>query len=436
MKGKYYLRTFGCQKNKYDSEVVSAILERKGYKQTGSESDAEIVILNTCCVRDNADQRVYGLLGQYMGLKKNRKDLIVAITGCLAQKDNERLLKRFPVLDIVLGTRNLDELGNAIDVAKSDGGPYISYKMKEMDFESLPVKRESSFSAWIPISEGCNCHCTFCIVPTVRGSLKSRPVSRIIKEIEEFVENQGKEITLLGQNVNSYGADLIPETNFAELLGTVNSVSGLKRIRFTSPHPRNFTSLYIKKMSELDKVCEHIHLPLQSGDDEVLRRMGRNYTSSAFMEIVDNLRRYIPDVSITTDIIVGFPGETEKQFEKTMKMIEDIQFDSAFMFAYSEREGTPAVKIKNSVPVPLRMERLYRLVEKQNDISLKKNRASAGIIDEVLVERISKKNVSYLTGRTRRNKVVNFEGEPLLIGELVQVKLLQAYTWGFKGELV
>jgi tRNA-2-methylthio-N6-dimethylallyladenosine synthase len=431
----YYLVTYGCQKNEYDSEIIAAILEGMGYMPSDTPQDARIVILNTCCVRDNADQKVYGRLWQYKRLKEQNSDLKLVVTGCLAQKDTEGLAARFPHVDIVLGTHNLDRLEEALHSVDEAEGQFICCDLKKINFEGLPVKRKSAFSAWVPISEGCDCHCTFCIVPKVRGQLTSRLPSKIIAEIESFVAAGGKEVTLLGQNVNSYGKDNRgPLPDFADLLRSVEAIEGLLRIRFTSSHPGNFDFKLINEMKVLSKVCEHLHLPLQSGDDGVLRKMGRNYAASQYRDLVCSLRHSIPGIAITTDIIVGFPGETEQQFENTMTLIEELQFDGAFMFAYSEREGTAAVKMSDRIPMEERMRRLYRLVERQNDISRNRNLACEGQNEEVLVEGVSKKKSAMLTGRTRKNKVVNFEGKADLIGELLRVKLEKAFTWGFMGE--
>jgi tRNA-2-methylthio-N6-dimethylallyladenosine synthase len=432
---RYFLVTYGCQKNEYDSEVIAAIMEGMGFACADSPDDALVVVLNTCCVRDNADQKVYGRLWQYKSLKDNNPAMKIVVTGCLAQKDSVRLAARFPHVDVVLGTHNLDRLEEALRATFLRAGQFLCCDLDDINFEGLPIKRRSAFSAWVPVSEGCDCHCTFCIVPRVRGKLSSRNPSRIVEEIERFVAAGGKEVTLLGQNVNSYGKDMKGDhPDFGELLRSVNAIEGLRRIRFTSPHPRNFDLRLIEAMRDSGKMCQHIHLPLQSGDDSVLRRMGRSYTSLQYRELVASLRKHIPDIALTTDIIVGFPGETEEHFERTMTVIEELQFDGAFMFAYSEREGTAAAKMKDSIPIEERMRRLHFLVERQNDISRTRNQACEGRVEEVLVEGISKKKSHVLTGRSRKNKVVNFEGKADLIGEMLEVKLKKAYTWGFMGE--
>ncbi len=429
----YHLVTYGCQKNEYDSEVIAALVEALGFRPTDSADDASLVILNTCCVRDNADQKVYGRLGQYKRLKDENPEMILIVTGCLAQKDRGNLVKRFSHLDGVVGTHNLDRLQEVI--LKRNKRHHILCDLKGPEFDSLPVKRVRTFSGWVPISEGCNCRCTFCIVPEVRGNLKSRSPESILRDVRDFVSGGGVEVTLLGQNVNSYGRDLSQSVDFATLLSEVNAVKGLRRIRFKSPHPEGFTEDFIYRMSMLEKVCRHVHLPLQSGDDIVLKRMGRRYTTAQYRVSYLALRRYMPDISVTTDIIVGFPGETEEQFENTLNFIEELQFDSAFMFAYSEREGTAAVKLGGVVTPEDRMARLHRLIELQNEICLSRNKRYEGSAEEVLVESVSKKKKTFLTGRTGRNKVVNFEGEESRIGEILTVTLTRAYTWGFLGQM-
>lgn len=429
----YHLVTYGCQKNEYDSEVIAALVEALGFRPAESADDAALIILNTCCVRDNADQKVYGRLGQYKRLKDINPELILIVTGCLAQKDKGVLVKRFRHLDAVIGTHNLDRLQDVI--LKRNRRHHILCDLKGPEFDALPVKRTKSFSGWIPISEGCDCRCTFCIVPSVRGNLKSRSPESILRDVHDFVSKGGVEVILLGQNVNSYGKDFSESMDFAALLKEVNDVQGLRRIRFKSPHPEGFTEDFIQRMSVLEKVCRHVHLPLQSGDDIILKRMGRRYTTARYRESLRALRRYMPDISVTTDIIVGFPGETEEQFENTLNLMNELQFDGAFMFAYSERDGTAAVKLGGVVSPEERMARLHRLIELQNDICLCHNKQCEGSVEEVLVESVSKKRNTFLTGRTGRNKVVNFEGEDSRIGEIFQVMLTHAYTWGFLGQM-
>ncbi len=431
---KYHILTLGCQKNEYDSQVIAGLIASAGYTEPAEIENADLIVLNTCCIRNKADVKVYGRLGQYADLKLQNPNLIIVVAGCLAQKDGKRLLSRFRHVNLVIGTRNLELLPHYLEETARTGKRRFLCDMKDMNFEHLPVLRDSSCCAWIPISEGCDCHCTYCIVPFVRGTMVSRTPENILDDVREFVSSGGLEITLLGQNVNAYGKDNPAFGNFASLLTAINGIEGLKRIRFTSPHPANFGEDFIRTMASLDKVCEHVHLPLQSGDDLVLRRMGRNYTTQDFKSIVEMLRKYIPGIAITTDIIVGFPGETAAQFENTLSFIKEIRLDGAFMFAYSEREGTAAVKMKDSVPHNDRMERLNLLIKVQNEITMSKHVSAEGSVVEVLPETVSRKNSDFLTGKTRTRAVVNFAGLPEMVGKMTNVKLLKGYTWGFMGE--
>ncbi len=434
MQLKYFLITLGCQKNEYDSQVIAGIVSSCGYILSENIEEADLIILNTCCIRNKADVKVYGRLGRYADLKKQNPSLIIAVTGCLAQKDGKKLLSRFRHLDLVIGTRNIRMLPQLFDMVKKTGKRRYVCDMNEMQFEDLPIERGELPFAWIPISEGCNCRCTYCIVPFVRGELVSRNPQNIIQEIKQFAESGGVEITLLGQNVNAYGKDNPSFGTFGALLEKINALEGLRRIRFTSPHPANFDEEFIKTMAHLDKVCEHVHLPLQAGDDTILRRMGRNYTTDDFRKIMRLLREHIPNISVTTDIIVGFPGENDAQFENTLNFVEEMEFNGAFMFAYSEREGTAAVKLPEPVLPQVRGNRLNTLIARQNAITLRKHQQLEGMTEEVFVERLSKKDEEFLTGKTRRNTVVNFRGDRKLVGSFVKVCLKKGFTWGLMGE--
>jgi len=430
---KYKLLTYGCQMNEYDSEVIAGAVESMGAMPIEMAADADIILFNTCCVRKNADNKVYGRLGQYKKLKNENPDLVIVVTGCLAQKDGESMLKRFPQVDLVIGTHNLHELVPLLEQVLQ--GKHIA-RVDDRGARFLnPVERKDNITGYIPISIGCDCFCTFCIVPYVRGRLKSRPPHEILAETERLVSLGFKEIFLLGQNVNTYGFDLPDKPTFTELLGQVNNVNGVRRIRFTSPHPKDFSLELIESLGEMKNVCESVHLPLQSGNDRVLKLMNRKYTTKRYREIMEGLRKSVPDIAISTDIIVGFPGETVENFEESLEFIKRAQFDQAFMFAYSLRDGTAAAKMPDHIPHDEKMERLYRLIEMQNDITRAKNEKLVGQTVECLVERVSKKNVNRMTGRTRRNRTVNFPGDEKMIGEFVHVRLTKAYTWGFLGEM-
>lgn len=431
--GKYYLATYGCQMNVYDSEVIAATMEGMGCYPVESPDGADVVIFNTCCVRENADMKVYGRLGEFKRLKARNKDLSIVVAGCLAQKDGEQMRERFPQVDLVLGTHNLRDLRTKLIEVRETCQPQVHVEQNGADL-NLQARRGSTFQAWIPISVGCDEYCTFCIVPFVRGRMRSRPVESIRHEMKKLAGQGYVEVTLLGQNVNAYGDDLGASVDFADLLWALSDIEGIQRLRFTSPHPRNFSERVLDAIADIPMICEHVHLPLQAGDNAVLRRMNRPYTRDRFIELAQRIRARVPNVALSTDIIVGFAGETEEQFENTMDVVRQVQFDHAYMFAYSERAGTPAMKINDHLPQEVRMDRLYRLIREQNDITMRRNQALEGQVQEVLVEAPSKKDPTRMTGRTRQGRVVNFPGDSALVGRLVHVRLTRGYTWGLMGE--
>jgi tRNA-2-methylthio-N6-dimethylallyladenosine synthase len=432
--GKYFLTTYGCQMNVYDSETIAATLEGLSCYPVESADQADVIVFNTCCVRENADLKVYGKLGEFKSLKVANPDLSIVVAGCLAQKDGEAMLERFPYVDLILGTHNLRDLSVKLLEVRETRKSIVHVEQSGAAFD-LPARRQSSISAWIPISVGCDEYCTFCIVPFVRGRMRSRPPEAVVIEAKRLAAQGYVEMTLLGQNVNAYGDDLTPKVDFADLLYKLADVKGLQRLRFTSPHPRNFSDRVLEAMAAVPHVCEHVHLPLQSGDDTVLRRMNRPYTRQQFMELAARIRAKIPGVAITTDIIVGFPGETEEQFDNTLDVVERVGFDGAYMFAYSERGGTSAMRLKDHLPEEVRLDRLHRLIRIQNDITREHNRALVGQVQQVLVEGPSKKDPSRVTGHTRGRRVVNFTGTTDLVGKLVDVRLTEGFTWGLMGEL-
>jgi tRNA-2-methylthio-N6-dimethylallyladenosine synthase len=430
---KYKLLTYGCQMNEYDSEVIAAAVESMGAQSTDDEHEADLIIFNTCCVRNNADVKVYGRLGQYRHLKEKNPNLSIIVCGCLAQKDREEMAKRFPQVDLVLGTHNLRDLIPLIEEVRAKG-PIVRVDDDGAEFLN-PSTRKDGMTAYIPISIGCDCFCTYCIVPYVRGKLKSRPFDEIITESEKLAEQGFREIFLLGQNVNTYGGDLPDKPTFTELLTRINEVKGITRIRFTSPHPKDFQQDLIESLGKLKNVCESVHLPLQAGSDTVLKRMNRRYDKKKYLEIVKGLRNSVPGIALSTDLIVGFPGETDEEFEEGLAFISEVGFDQAFMFAYSPREGTAAAKMPD-LSEDVKMNRLYKLIEMQNNITRAKNEKQVGRTVEVLVESISRKNPDRVTGRTRTNKVVNFQGNESDISTFLNVKLTEGFTWGFIGEKV
>ena len=431
--GKYFLATYGCQMNVHDSEVIAATMEGMGCYPVESPRDADVIIFNTCCVRENADVKVYGRLGEFKPLKDRNRNLMIVVAGCLAQKDGETLRARFPHIDLVLGTHNLRDLRPLLLEVRESHTPQVRVNMGVAALD-LEARRASSFQAWVPISVGCDEYCTFCIVPFVRGRMRSRSIDSIHHEVAKLARQGFLEITLLGQNVNAYGDDMEPRVDFADLLRSLADIEGIRRLRFTSPHPRNFSDRVLDCLAEIPMVCEHVHMPLQAGDNQVLRRMNRPYTQEDFLELTRRMRRRIPNIAISTDIIVGFPGETEEQFENTLNVVREVRFDHAYMFAYSQRDGTPAMKLHEHLSEEVKLDRLYRLIHVQNNITMQHNQALEGQIQEVLVEGPSKKNPERMTGRTRGNRVVNFSAPAVGVGQLVNVRLLKGYTWGLVGE--
>lgn len=432
--GTYYLQTYGCQMNQYDSELLAWMLEGMGLAASDEAETADVCVFNTCCIRDNADQKVYGRMGDFKRFKQARAHQVLAVVGCLAQKDGEQFLERFPQVDLVLGTHNVRDLPEMVLKVQSGAGRFARVEKVGDTFDLLarPTRR---FSAMVTISMGCDQWCTFCIVPYVRGRLKSRPVLQVVSEVRRLAREGHREVLLLGQNVNDYGRDLEPKSDFADLIDGLRDAPGLDRLRFTSPHPAYFTQRVIDSMAANSAVCEQVHLPLQSGDDAVLKRMRRGYTGAEFLDLAARMRQAMPGLGVSTDIIVGFPGETEEQFQNTLAVVRQARFDSAFMFAYSPRPGTPGAMFKEQVPEEERMDRLYRLIELQNSISMELNAGKLGQVAEVLVEGPSKKDANRSTGRTRCGRLVHFEAGEDLTGRLARVRLEQHFTWGFVGSL-
>ncbi|WP_294188295.1 tRNA (N6-isopentenyl adenosine(37)-C2)-methylthiotransferase MiaB [uncultured Clostridium sp.] len=436
---KYYIETWGCQMNEEDSEKLSGMLKSIGYSKTDNLKEAGIIIYNTCCVRENAENKVFGNLGELKHLKKENPDLIIAICGCMMQQEGmaDKILKKFPHVNIIFGTHNAFKFPEYLNRVKTEGVQVKEIYNKETEIvEGIPVDRESSVKAFVTIMYGCNNFCTYCVVPYVRGRERSRKSEDIIKEIKDLVSKGYKEITLLGQNVNSYGKGLEEDIDFAKLLRKVNEVEGLERVRFMSSHPKDLTKDVILAIKECDKICEQVHLPVQSGSNRILKKMNRNYTKESYLELIDLIKKEIPDVTLTTDIIVGFPGETEEDFLDTLDLVNKVEYDSAFTFIYSRRNNTPADMMLNQVPDEDKHHRFDRLVKSINDSVIKKNKAYENKIVEVLVEGPSKNDKSKFTGRTRNGKLVNFSGENITIGDLVNVKILRAQPFSLIGEVV
>jgi tRNA-2-methylthio-N6-dimethylallyladenosine synthase len=407
---RYLIRTFGCQMNEHDSERLAGLLEAEGLEPAAGLDDADLVVLNTCAVRENADNKLYGTLG-HLATTKASRGLTIAVGGCLAQKDQHRVLERAPWVDVVFGTHNLHSLPVLLRRARDQGTAQAEFFAEMQRFPSaLPARRASDWSAWVAISVGCNNTCTFCIVPSLRGKERSRRVGDVVAEVQALADAGVLEISLLGQNVNSYGTDLPGHRQlFGDLLRALDGVEGLERLRFTSPNPKDFRDDVVEAMATCRPLCEHVHFPLQSGSDRVLRLMRRGYRRRRYLEILANLRAAIPGVAFSTDIIVGFPGETEADFADTLDLVEQARFDSAFTFQYSPRPGTEAATMPDQVPPDAVKDRFQRLLKLQERISLEANRALVGTEVELLVEQsTSKTNPTRMSGRTRTNKLCHF----------------------------
>lgn len=435
----FCISTYGCQMNEEDSEKLSGMLKSQGYERTENKEEASIIIFNTCCVRENAENKVFGNLGQLKQLKKKNPNLVIAICGCMMQQVGmaDKVLKTFPYVDIIFGTHNAHKFPEYLHRVLQEGVQVKEILNKEEGIvEGLPIDRKSDVKAFVTIMYGCNNFCTYCIVPYVRGRERSRKSEDIIKEIEELVSQGYKEITLLGQNVNSYGKGLEEDIDFAGLLRKVNEVKGLERVRFMTSHPKDLSDDVIMAIKECDKLCEQVHLPVQSGSSRILKEMNRHYDREYYLDLVKKIKSEIPDVTLTTDIIIGFPGETEEDFLDTLSLCKEVGYDSAFTFIYSRRNHTPADKMENQIPDDIKHDRFNRLVEAINKKVVIKNKEYQGKVVEVLVEGPSKNDETKLTGRTRNGKLVNFAGDEKLVGELVNLKIVRAQPFSLIGEIV
>ncbi len=433
---KVYIRTYGCQMNEYDSEMLAGLLQKEGCHLTYDQREADLILLNTCYVREKVKHKVFSELGQLKKLKISNPSLILGVGGCLVQRNPSLISKQAPYVDIIWGTHNFHNIAHLVKLVEKNHRRVIEVREDGEIPEGIPVKRNRKFSSYIPVMRGCNNFCSYCNVPYVRGREKSRASHFILKEIKGLAKQDFREIILLGQNVNSYGKGLPEKIDFADLLSQVQRVEGISRIRFTTSHPKDLSDKLIRKMAELDKVCEHLHLPLQAGSNRILKKMGRGYTKQMYENLVIRLRETIPEISITTDIIVGFPGERKEDFEDTLDMVRRIRFDGAFTFAYSPLAGTKAFKFDNQVPDEVKSKRLCELIDVQKRITEEKNQYLVGKEFEVLVEGVSVKNPEELQGRIRQNKIIVFKGEKDLIGKLVNVKVLRAGCWASRGERI
>lgn len=431
----YFVTTYGCQMNEHDSERMAGMLEAEGYSKAARPEEAEVVVFNTCCIREKADQRLYGNLGHLKPVKDANPGMKIVVGGCLAQKDKASIQTRAPYVDVVLGTHNLGSLPRLLREA-NEGPAFEILEQTETFPSALPSRRSSPWHGWVSISIGCNNSCTFCIVPAVRGREASRRLGDIVSEVESLVADGVVEVTLLGQNVNSYGRDLDGTPMFAQLLRELDRVVGLERIRFTSPHPKDFRDDTIAAMADSRSVCEHIHLPVQSGSDSVLKRMKRAYNRERYLDKVHKVREAIPNIAITTDIIVGFPGETDEEFDDTLSLVEEVGYDGAFTFQYSPRPMTEAADFTDQVPKAVVQERFDRLVAVQERWSLKRNEDAVGRIEQVLVEGASKKDAARITGRTRTNKLVHFPDDTAAAGSFRTVEITGASPHHLEARLV
>ncbi|NMB09069.1 MAG: tRNA (N6-isopentenyl adenosine(37)-C2)-methylthiotransferase MiaB [Tissierellia bacterium] len=434
----YYIETVGCQMNEHDSEKISYILEDMGYLPTTEVEEADFVLFNTCLVRENAELKVLGQLGSLKPLKEKNPDMIIAVCGCMMQTGEARkiILEKHRHVDIIFGTKNISSLPYLIETHFQTGDLIVDIDERDLIDEQLQMKRSHSFMGYINIMTGCNNFCTYCIVPYARGREDSRSPESIIEEAKDMAKNGYKEITLLGQNVNSYGKNLENPITFPELLKMLNEVEGIERIRFLTSHPKDISDELIEAIGDLDKVCENIHLPFQSGSDRILDDMNRRYTHDGYLDIIKKLKKKVPGITISTDIIVGFPGETEEDFQETMRMVEEVEYDQAFTYLYSPRPGTKAAEMENQIPRDVMQDRFERLLDKMYKIFYIKNQDYMGTIQEVLVEGKSKKNPNILTGRTRTYKLVHFPGDEKEIGNLVNVKIKGHNSFALNGEMV
>jgi tRNA-2-methylthio-N6-dimethylallyladenosine synthase len=436
---KFCITTFGCQMNENDSEKLAGMLVEMGYEETDKIEDSDIIIYNTCCVRENAELKVYGHLGALKRLKEEKPDLIIAVCGCMMQQKEvvEHIREKYRHVGLVFGTHNLYRFPEMLYNAMLTEENILEIEdISGAIAEGIPISRKDGVKAWVTIMYGCDNFCSYCIVPYVRGRERSRRPDDIKNEVIELAKNGYKEITLLGQNVNSYGKDLPEQFDFAQLLKMLDEIDGIERIRFMTSHPKDLSDDLIEVMATGRKICEHLHLPVQSGSTKVLREMNRAYTKGEYLSLIKKIRSKIPNIALTTDIIVGFPGETEEDFEDTLDVVEQVKFDTGFMFLYSKRTGTPAARREDQVSESVKKARFDRLLELQNRISKEINDQLFGTEQEVLVEGLSKNSKDTFTGRTRANKIVHFHGSEDMIGKLVTVKIEKIQTWSLLGSVL
>lgn len=441
MEKKYYTITYGCQMNESDTERINGQLEELGCRAADTMEDADIIIMNTCSVRQNAEEKVYGKIGEIKKLKEKKPSLLLGIAGCMAQENKGKLIERMPIIDFVIGPYHIHDLKEIITDAEQLKKTHVVRTERNphsvADYSELRAVRKSKIFAWIPIIQGCNKFCTYCIVPYTRGREISRPIEDIAKEVRALAAEGYKEITLLGQNVNSYGLDFRNGTDFGDLIRAIDPIEGIERVRYMTSHPRDMSFSMVDAMADSPKVARHMHLPVQHGSNEMLKKMNRGYTIEHFMELLAYVRKKMPDIAVTTDLITGFPGETEEMHQETLRLLKTARFDSAYTFIYSPRTGTPAARMEDQIDDETKHRRLQELMDVQNEISLEKNKEMEGKEYEILVEGPSRQDPAHWYGRTSHNKMLLFPYEEgIRTGDMVRAKVEAAQTWVLKGSLV
>ena len=433
----YMIKTYGCQGNLADSEKMAGMLEQLGFKKTEAEEDADFILFNTCAIRENAENRIFGELGRIKRVQKKHPGMIIGLCGCMMQEEKtiNAITKKYPHVDIIFGTHNITKLPQYIDIALKNKKVLEVMSVEGDIYEDVPVVRDHPYKAWVDIMYGCDEFCTYCIVPYTRGKERSRMPQDIIEEVKQLALQGYKEVTLLGQNVNAYGKDLDIGYGFADLLTDLNKLP-IERIRFTTSHPHDFDDATIKAMALGGNIMPHLHLPVQSGNNEVLKRMNRKYTREEYLDKINKLKKAVPGISITTDIIVAFPGETNEQYEDTLSLVKEVEFEGAYTFIYSPREGTPAATYPNSLTEEEKKDRLYKLNELINEYFAKGHERFVGEVVEVLVDGTSKQDEAMYSGYTKHNMLVNFEASPSDIGKILKVKVTKAFTWHLLGEVI
>jgi len=436
---KVFIRTFGCQMNEYDSEKMADVLAAaEGFEKTADPGEADLILFNTCSVREKAQEKVFADLGRVKPLKRAKPHLLIGVAGCVASQEGEEIVRRAPYVDLVFGPQTLHRLPQLLEQRRATGRPQVDISFPEIEkFDHLPPARVEGGAAFVSIMEGCSKYCSFCVVPYTRGEEFSRPLADVLAELRHLADSGVREVTLLGQNVNAYRGELDGEpVDFAFLLAQVAKVEGIERIRYTTSHPLEFTQRLIDAYTKLPKLVSQVHLPVQSGSDRVLAAMKRNYTAMEYRSIVRRLRAARPDISISSDFIVGFPGESDADFEQTMKLVEDVRFDGSFSFIYSPRPGTPAANLRDETTHAVKLARLQRLQARLHELAVEYSRAMVGTRQRVLVEGPSRKDAAELSGRTDNNRVVNFAGHPRLVGRFVDLEITEALPHSLRGRAI